>query len=167
MRRLLALTCLVLFAACSEQAPTALDVTPQFLIGQSPLAPITLDKSGTLPVLVVPLTVNRGIASVAVEDKFKIRVSGEFQLPDGSTVGTVDPKDDGVSGQKDTGVRSGSDVGFIMDMDIPAPTWDAIKDLDRVNVVLLAELVMTTGSGSEKVLDSVQLAGAVDPKDNG
>lgn len=45
--------------------------------------------------------------------------------------------------------------------------YQQIKDLTDVKVVLLAELVMTTGSGSEKVLDSVTLSGGIAPKDGG
>lgn len=121
-----------------------------------------------LPLLLqAGLVVNKGIEQVALEDKFHIRLTGEFKLPDGSTAGTVDPQDQGIVGQKDTGVRQGSDVEIIMDMDIPAPTWDAMKDYNGVAVQIDAALVTVTGSGSEKTLDSVALAGAVDPKDGG
>jgi hypothetical protein len=166
MRRLLPLSCAlaVLVSAACQDALVAPDVNPQFLIGNSPLTPITLDVSNPDdPRLIAEVLVNRGITEVAIEDKFLVRVSGEFKLPDGGSAGAICQQDFALTGQKDTGVRDGSDVGFIMDIDIPAPTWDAIKDLDKVAVQLLAELVMTTGSGSEKILDSVTLAGDIDP----
>jgi len=158
-----------LVLACQD-TPVAPDVSPQFLIGNSPLTPIQLVPNpdpGSPPLLEVGLVVNKGIAQVALENKFFIRTTGDFKLPDGSTAGAIDPKDSGIVGQKDTGVRQGSDVEIIMDIDIPVPTWDAIKDYNGVAVQLNAELVMVTGSGSEKILDSVTLAGHIDPKDGG
>lgn len=158
MNRLLPFACLVL-VACHE-APVAPDVSPEFLIGSSPLSPITLDKTVDPPLLEVPLTVNRGITQVAIEDKFLIRISAELKVAD-CAVCAIGPRDFGIVGQKDADVRGGSDVGIIMDIDIPAPTWDAIKGLTSVPIDVVAELVMLTGSGSEKILDSVTLAGFI------
>ena len=163
---LLATTILaVQLAACSDAllAPEVSDPDPQFLIGGSPLAPITLDKSG---VLTVSVTVNKGPTKVTDEDRFVLRVAGELRLPDGSMAGAINPKVDPVTDENDLALRDGSDVGFIMDMDIPAPTWDRIKDQDEVKVELLAELVLVTKSGAEQVLDAVRLAGIVDPKND-
>ena len=154
------LFCSAFLAACQD-APTAPDLQPQFLLGDSPLAPITLDNSGTLPVLLAPVTVNKGIARVAIEDKFLLRATGEFQLPDGTRLAAIGPDEIGLIGQKDADARQGSDVGFIMDMDIPAPTWDRIRSLDEVRVQLLVHLLLSTASGTEKVLDSVKLDGSI------
>ena len=166
MRSLLRLTlavCVLPVMAC-DTAPFAPEpVEPDFLIGDSPLQPITLDKTNDPPELNVTVMVNRGLTQVRIEDKFFVRFTGEIQLPDGTTVGSVDPQDIGLTGQKDTGVRDGSDVALAGCIQIPAPVWDAIKDLKEVDVVLLAQLVTTTGSG-EKVLDSVTLTGTIDPQ---
>ena len=152
-------------AACDGafQPPLAPDVEPQSLIGQSPLQPLELDKTTTPPKLVVGLTVNRGIAEVSTEDKFRVRVTGEFKLSDGSPAGATDPNEQDILGFKDTGIRDGSDVAVIMDIDIPAPTWYAIQGLNAVAVQVLAQLIMTTGAGADRVLDEVVISGMVDP----
>ena len=75
------------------------------------------------------------------------------------------PDEIALIGQKDADARQGSDVGIIMDINIPAPTWDRIRSLDDVRVQLLVQLVLSTASGTEKVLDSVKLDGAIYPND--
>lgn len=159
------LVCSAFLAAC-QYAPTAPELQPQLLIGGSPLSPITLDKSGTLPVLLVSVTVNTGGAEVDARDRFLLRGSGELQRPVGGTIAAVDPKVDPVRDPMDTELRGGLDVGVIIDIDIPAPDWERIKDLDEVLVTFRAELVLVSASGAEEVLDAVRLAGAIDPKND-
>lgn len=156
-------TCAAFLAACQD-TPTSPAVGPQFLIGGSPLSPITLDKTGTPPVLRASVTVNKGSTSVPIPGKWVVRGSGQLQLPDGRTIASLGPKGIGLTARQEAQVRDGSDVGVIMDMDIPAPTWERIKDLDDVHVQLLVELIFIADSGDEKVLDSVRVAGTVSSK---
>jgi hypothetical protein len=170
MRRLLSLSCalLALAGAGCQDGPLGPDMQPQLLIGQSLLSPIRLvpnDDPLLPPLLEVPVTVNRGITGIAIEDKFVIRLTAEFKTAGGNL--SIGPQDTDVVGQKDADVRQGSDVAIGACIEIPAETWNAIKDLIDVPVDAVAELVMSTGAGSEKILDSVTLSGIIDPKGSG
>jgi hypothetical protein len=169
------LPALVLLTLSCTDAPLGTDAgldapAPEFLIGDSPV--IVLDR--TVPGVEVTVEVTRGLTEVRIEDKFKVRGNVGLWWEALNEPIHLTPVEIDLVGVKDDGVRQGDKVAIIMDIDIPAPEWDALVNADESatggsnpQLHVLAELIMTDGKGTEHLLDEVDVTVFVDPKGDG
>ena len=156
----------LLAAGCdSPTGPRAPTEAPEVsaLIGDSPL--IRLDDATRD--LEVTVEVNKGLTEVRLEDKFLLRIAVSFSK-DGSQVGGVAPKDIGLTGQKDTGIRQGNTVAILICINIPDDEWSKLLAADAdgrgVDAHVIVELIMVDGRGAEHALDRVQATSTIDPQ---
>ena len=73
-------------------------------------------------------------------------------------------KDSGVMAAKDAELRTGGMVAVISSVEVPAAACEAIKDLNDVRVDATLQLVLTTPSGGERILDRVGSVANVSPQ---
>jgi hypothetical protein len=166
-------------SACDREPPLAPADGPQFLLGQSPLAPIyrpALDPATGIMLggqIALTVEVTKGLTQVHAnpdEDRFVLRTAVGFKDPgSGDPVATIDPKVDPVSAvdPKDGGLRQGNTVPFDIEVALSDAAWLAV--LTRPGAVLAEvdiRLILNSASG-ERELDGVVTAGAVDPRDGG
>ncbi|UCF41565.1 MAG: hypothetical protein JSW43_04335 [Gemmatimonadota bacterium] len=163
--RVLLLSVSALLAACSER-PVAPEVdAPLFLLGGSPLQPITLDEPGQS--LLVPLTVTKGIVQAADNDRFWLRATAGFLVDDGEDpVAIIICIEKPVPTKQDQ-IRGGGEVAVIMDIDIPDDDWAKLVAAATQGATITAkvqvELLLIDAAGQEHVLDAVEKSGIINP----
>lgn len=151
-------------AACGADvlSPEAGAEAPQYLIGQSALAPISLDRSTDPATLTVPVTLGTNGAKVAARDWFVVSSTvaiwdvTDYDRPLGSVTGEQPIGDAALDAALREGARVNLESPVLLD-DITIPPRREVR------VVATVTLVQRSSDGSQKVLDSMTRDGMVEP----
>jgi hypothetical protein len=170
----LALPLLVLqLAACSDSplAPAAPDLEPQFLIGQSPLAPVSLAKAPVLETrqaakgqvdrqLVVELHMAASEADALEEGKRAYESSAGFWI-DGDAIALADPRPSPIAGLFDE--EDGNKL-VVIAMPLDDATWlridAAAKAGQAVDVAMHIDLLGVDARGGTYLVHGIDAAGS-------
>lgn len=185
MKPMLLLLILAAFTIAASRPQCASSVDPPLAPrGEAAMTPLVIGQSplliGGCIQLPVPFSgdwfvevsadMNKGLANVALEDRFLIRTSGSF-TKNGGAVADIDICIQKPVPAKEDEFRAGKSVEVLVVEPLSAAVKDALLaaddsatgGTDPVATVLM-ELLLTEDSGSEKVLDSITISEVVDPR---
>lgn len=159
--------------ACSDSllAPDPSEAGPQFLLGDSPLAPFSLAKAPVLETkqgekgqierqLVVEVNMTPTEADALEQGKRAFRSSADFWI-DGDAIALADPRPSPIVGlfeQKDGNKR------VVIALPLDDATWleidAAAKSGESVGVIMDIDLVDPDANGGVHVIHSIEAAGS-------